>query len=107
MRLLAHQLSPMEIERFWKERDTSLYRLSAHAKNRMVEKGITSSDIRSLLSDSYLVEVGDETGALCALWRTTEGVCGVLDLDHRQIKTVFRNDPNDNHASLDYSKYRR
>ena len=107
MRLLAHQLTPSEDQWYLEQRNAYLYRLSGHAIDRMKEKGITPADVRLVFKDSYLVEVGDQTGALCALWRTVDGVCVVLDLDHRQIKTVFLNHPNDNHVTLDYSKYGR
>ena len=77
---------------------------SPHAYRRTQEKRIR--DWQYIAKHGRLIELGYDNGRIFkVLLRTPDGHCAVFGLLTKEIITTWYNDPNDNHATLDASRY--
>ena len=73
--------------------------------NRLQERKISIEEVRETILSGELIEyhyVDDERRILL---RSKEGTCVVLDVRRGRVITAYKNDPNDNHRSLNKSNY--
>lgn len=78
---------------------------STHAWERYIGKGIR--DWRYIRDNGTIIELNHqpETGRHKVLLRTDDGHCAVFGIGTRQVVTMWYNDPDDTHKTLDASKY--
>ena len=76
-----------------------------HANEKRMAKNV--ADWEYIAEYGKLIEFKQDmaTGAMRALLRTDDGHCAVFDLVKKLIITLWRNDPNDNHRTINASKY--
>lgn len=109
------QMTPAEIEALETlvhSQPSSFWHFGPHAIERMGPKGVTKEAALETLRVGYLVEI-HENKDLCVVFRNDTGpnnarssVCVVVALRTRWFVTCWRNGKQDNHQSLDLSKYR-
>ena len=85
--------------------NNSEFTYSHHARTQKENKRV--SDWKHIAKHGTIIEFNkDETGRRHkALLRTPDGHCAVFGLATKQIVTMWKNAANDNHSTLDPSKY--
>jgi hypothetical protein len=108
------QMSKLEIQMVEKLAHTwsSTYVLSTHTEQRMEQKKVTRDELGQTLRWGSVIEVhrnnGTDVRALMQLDEVgpySDKVSVVISLVDGQVKTVWRNAENDEHATRDTSKY--
>ena len=66
---------------------------------------LNNHDVRETIRTGELVEYNTDFGTRHILLRGESGVCAIVDLDLEEVATVYANDPEDNHRTLNRSRY--
>jgi exonuclease III len=78
-----------------------------HFEDRASERHFTLADAVSTLRSGLVVEVhNDKQPSLRALVRDSKGTCVVVELQSMRVITVYYNDPEDKHETLNWNLYR-
>jgi len=106
MRIHRTTLAYSTIKKLTKEARTGAdWKLTPHAGQMLVYRKLNIDDVRETVRKGELVEYNDDFGTRHVLLRGESGVCVVADLDLKELSTVFYNNPNDNHKTLNTSRY--
>ena len=106
MRIHRTTLAYSTIKKRTKEARTGAdWKLTPHAGQMLVYRKLNIDDVRETVRKGELVEYNDDFGTRHVLLRGESGVCVVADLDLKELSTVFYNNPNDNHKTLNTSRY--
>lgn len=106
MRIHRTTLAYSTIKKLTKEARTGAdWKLTPHAGQMLVYRKLNIDDVRETVRKGELVEYNDDFGTRHVLLRGESGVCVVVDLDLKELSTVFYNNPNDNHKTLNTSRY--
>ena len=80
--------------------------LTGHATKRARDKHITEGEVLACIMEGSLVEVIIKWfGPTRVLLRNVDGVCCVVEMETGTVITVYRNEPRDEHRTLDTSQY--
>jgi hypothetical protein len=104
------QMNPLEEKRIYKIIKNNAYRLTEHAKTKMIERNILNRDINESLRKFDIIELHWKQNCPRVLIRNQKdingySICLVIDLLHNEIVTVYKNKCSDNHYTLDDSIY--
>ena len=77
-----------------------------HFYDRAADRNFTFADARAALRFGRVIEIHNDRGEWRVLVRSHLGTCVVLSLENFKIVTVYDNDPEDNHDTLNRSAYR-
>ena len=106
MRIHRTTLAYSTIKKLTKEARTGAdWKLTPHAGQMLSYRKLDINDVRDTVREGELIEYNDAFGTRHVLLRGESGVCVVVDLDLKELSTVFYNDPNDNHKTLNRSRY--
>ena len=106
MRIHRTTLAYSTIKKLTKEARTGAdWKLTPHAGQMLSYRKLDINDVRDTVSEGELIEYNDDFGTRHVLLRGESGVCVVVDLDLKELSTVFYNAPNDNHKTLNRSRY--
>jgi len=86
-------------------RQGDTWKLNSHAVRMLQRRSIDIGDVRETIRTGELVEYNTDFGTRHILLRGESGVCAVVDLDLEEVATVYANDPEDNHRTLNRSRY--
>ena len=86
-------------------RQGDTWRLNNHAVQMLRQRDIALDDVREAIRTGELIEYNTDFGTRHILLRGESGVCAVVDLDLEEVATVYANDPEDNHKTLNRSRY--
>lgn len=79
---------------------------TGHWTDRATERQFTMEDATSALLRGLAIEVhNDKAPSIRALVRDQRGTCVVVELGSMRIITVYYNDPEDKHDTLDWTPY--
>ena len=81
------------------------WKFNAHAGTALVRRNISIGDARDVIRTGDFIEYNDDFGTRHVLLRGKSGVCVVVDLDLEEIATVYANHPDDNHQTINSSRY--
>ena len=81
------------------------WKIRPYAKQRIKERGISIDKLFDVCREGELVEYHNENGTRRVLVRDEKGTCVIVDLDTRNIITVYENDPDNDHPNLQRDKY--
>jgi hypothetical protein len=89
---------------------SNIYRLSEHAKIKMIERDILNEYINDSLRKFEIIELHWKNRTPRVLIRNQReingySICLVIDLLHKEIITVYKNKFEDNHYTLDEGIY--
>ena len=105
MKILAAQLHSNTVKKFEYRSHSGIWYYGGYVTERSKARDIGHAELMHAVRHGELIEWHDETGTERVLLRDELGICVVLDLDTRNIITVYRNNVGDNHATLDTCKY--
>lgn len=78
-----------------------------HFYDRATERSFTTADALEAIKGGLVVEVhNDRKPEIRALVRNAKGTCVVVSLTDFRVVTVYYNDPNDQHETLNWNAYR-
>ena len=102
------QMSMPEIEAVCSYvRDLRLVATKPHYYNRRQERSFSQGQVYAAVKTGKLIEVhNDREPDIRALLRDDTGTCVVIDLGSGDIITVYYNDPEDQHFTLNKALYR-
>jgi hypothetical protein len=91
--------------------DKGGYEYTEYSKRRLEERNITDEQVKVSIKNYDLIEFHYKDGERRVLIRGTKEFNGKnvilsLDLISRRIITLYADDVDDNHATLDFNKYR-
>ena len=86
-------------------RQGDTWELNSHAVRMLHQRSIDIGDVRETIKTGELVEYNTDFGTRHILLSSESGVCAVVDLDLEEVATVYANDPEDNHRTLNRSRY--
>ena len=86
-------------------RQGDTWKLNNHAVRMLQQRDIQIEDVRETIRTGSLIEYNTDFGTRHILLRGESGVCAVVDLDLEEIATVYVNNPDDNHKTLNRSRY--
>jgi len=86
-------------------RQGDTWELNDHAVRMLQQRSIDIGEVRETIRTGELVEYNTDFGTRHILLRGESGVCAVVDLDLKEVATVYANDPKDNHITLNRSRY--
>lgn len=75
----------------------------SHYEVRARERNITRLEVYQAIYQGKVVEAKDDNRVVM---RSVSGICVVIELTTRKVVTVWYNDPQDQHWTLDLSQYR-
>lgn len=106
MKVLATELTGEQVK-FLESEKARHYPLSfaPHALTKAVTRRVTMDDIVEAVYSGKLVEFNNDKGTRRTLWRSAKGIHVAIDIDTGYLITCFINAPNDNHKTLNRSKY--
>jgi hypothetical protein len=98
-------MTPVELKVIHKRLKEILPRIKygKHALERMQEKGVKLPRYFK----GKVIEFNRHNGDARALLRDEDGICIVVSLRYAEIITVYKNDKDDNHKTLDPIQYNR
>ena len=106
MRIHRTTLAYSTIKKLTKEARTGAdWKLTPHAGQMLSYRKLNINDVRDTVREGELIEYNDDFGTRHVLLRGESGVCVVVDLDLKELSTVFYNNPDDNHKTLNRSRY--
>lgn len=77
----------------------------AHGYNRAAERDFNLDDIQAAVRTGTVVELHNEAKEWRVLIRDRKGCCVVISLENWETVTVYYNDPQDNHDTLNHNRY--
>jgi hypothetical protein len=86
-------------------RQGDTWQLNSHAVRMLRQRNIQIDDVKETIRTGSLVEYNTDFGTRHILLRGESGVCVVVDLDLKEVATVYANRPEDNHKTLNLSRY--
>ena len=81
------------------------WKFNSHAGTALIRRNIGIEDARNVIRTGKLIEYNDDFGTRHILLRGESGTCVVVDLDLEEIATVYANHPDDNHQTINPSRY--
>jgi transcription elongation factor len=85
---------------------SSNFKLNDYSKFRMNERNVTVENLVSAIRKGEVIEVHNNVGSdIRVLLRDDRGNCAVVSLMDKKVVTCFKNNPNDNHATINRSLY--
>jgi len=81
------------------------FTVTPYFKKRLVERGLSTTDIINALTNGKLIEYHTLKGTRRLLVRDDTGTCVVIDLDTKNVITTYFNRFNDNHSTLKSNEY--
>ena len=106
MRIHYTTLAKSVVKKLTKQaRQGDTWELNNHAVAMLRQRSIDIGDVRETIRTGELVEYNTDFGTRHILLRGESGVCAVVDLDLEEVATVYANDPEDNHKTLNRSRY--
>lgn len=104
MKLYKDILSTGTKEKIMKElHGVKGWEIRPYAKQRIKERAISIDKLFDVCREGELVEYHNDNGTRRVLVRDQKGTCVVVDLDTRNIITVYED--NDDHPNLQRDKY--
>jgi len=104
-KLAAGMLQTGQVEKATKRIQRMEWELTRYAERRMLERGINELDTRNAIAHGTIIEYHVVDDAKRWLLRAADGTCVVVDEVTGDVVTVYYNDPDDNHATLDRRNY--
>jgi len=90
-----------------KNAEKAQYSAVSHFYDRASERHFSITDAVAALKGGLVVEVhNDKNPSLRALVRDAKGTCVVVDLRGMDVVTVYYNNPEDKHDTLNWNLYR-
>jgi len=86
-------------------RQGDTWKLNSHAVRMLQQRNINIEDVKETIRTGEMIEYNTDFGTRHILLRGASGVCTVVDLDLEEVATVYANDPEDNHRTLNRSRY--
>jgi hypothetical protein len=106
MRIHSNNLAQGFAKRLTKQaRQGDTWKLNNHAVRMLQQRSIDIGEVRETIRTGELVEYNTDFGTRHILLRGESGVCAIVDLDLEEVATVYANDPEDNHRTLNRSRY--
>jgi len=91
----------------WLRSSKREYTGTAHYTDRASERHFTFQDVVQAVRTGLVVEVhNDKALALRAVVRDSKGTCVVVELTSQRIISVYYNDPEDKHDTINWAPYR-
>ncbi len=79
----------------------------SHFRDRASERSFSVADAEAAIRNGLVVEVhNDRAPSLRALVRDSKGTCVIVELQTCLIISVYYNDPEDKHETLNWAPYR-
>ena len=109
MKVLAQDLPTPILHRFvnWLRGPRQPWDVTGHCSERMADWHLTLADLDQCFQYGVLIEVSHDGQHLRCLLRDSNGICIVLVPARWLIVTCWRNDPSDNHATINHGAYHR
>lgn len=105
MRILAGRLNETQKAQLRAETHGK-WNILPHAAENMALRNISRDQAAKCLTTGNLVQFQrEDDGSRRLLLRAQDGTCLVLDIDRKNIITIYHNNPNDNHQTLDRRQY--
>ena len=102
-----NQLERAFIHGFLRSPRRDYHATTSHFRDRATERVFTVADAERALRTGVIVEVHNNAApSIRALVRDSKGTCVVVELQTDLILTVYYNDPNDKHETLNWAPYR-
>ncbi len=80
---------------------------ASHFYDRASERYFSMEEAVAAIKNGLVVEVhNDRKPEIRALVRDSKGTCVVLSMNNLRVVTVYYNDPNDTHDTLNWNAYR-
>lgn len=80
---------------------------TSHFRDRATQRVFSQADAENALRNGLVVEVhNNHAPSVRALVRDSKGTCVVVELQTDLILTVYYNDPEDKHETLNWAPYR-
>lgn len=78
---------------------------SKHFYDRATDRHFTLEDASATLRTGTVIEIHNDKGDWRAVIRSQNGTCAVVSLESNRVLTVYYNDPEDNHDTLNHGLY--